>query len=94
MHALIDYVVRGLVDAPESVEIARSEEEGTVRFELTVAPGDLGKVIGRDGRTVHALRTLVSTAAQAQGKKASLELVDARKEGASQPTAATPPEAS
>ena len=94
MQALIDYVVRGLVDAPESVEIARSEEQGTVRFELTVAPGDLGKVIGRDGRTVHALRTLVSTAAQAQGKKASLELVDARKDGASQSPTATPPEAS
>lgn len=94
MQALIDYVVRGLVDAPENVEIARSEEEGMVRFELTVAPGDLGKVIGRDGRTVHALRTLVSTAAQAQGKKASLELVDARKDGASQSPAATAPEAS
>ncbi|MCI0569681.1 MAG: KH domain-containing protein [Myxococcaceae bacterium] len=89
MEGLILYIARGLVDAPEQVEVKASDAEGVRLFELKVAPGDVGKVIGRDGRTVNALRTLLSAAAQKQGVKARLELLDDRRN----PPAATPPSA-
>ena len=56
-----------------------SELEGGKIYELKVAPEDVGKVIGRDGRTVNALRTLVATVAQRTGEKARLEILDDRR---------------
>lgn len=85
MEALVLYIVRGLVDAPDRVEVLQSGSGDQLLFELKVAPDDVGKVIGRDGRTVNALRVLLSAAAQQQGVKASLELIDARRAGASRP---------
>jgi predicted RNA-binding protein YlqC (UPF0109 family) len=87
VEGLILHVVRGLVDAPDRVEVKASDAEGARLFELKVAPEDVGKVIGRDGRTVNALRTLLSVAAQRQGVKARLELLDDRRSG---PTPAAP----
>ncbi|AKU91285.1 KH domain-containing protein [Vulgatibacter incomptus] len=75
MRELLEYVAKALVDEPELVEI--EEQEGaTTTLVLTVAPGDLGRVIGRQGRTAKALRTLISARAQTLGRKAALEIRD------------------
>lgn len=79
MEALIRYIARALVDRPEEVELRASEVDGAKLFELKVAPEDVGKVIGRDGRTVNAIRTLLSAAAQREGSRVRLEIVDDRR---------------
>lgn len=79
MKQLVEYLARALVDQPEAVEILVTPQDGAVLYEIKVAPGDVGKVIGRDGRTVNALRTVVQHAAQKKGEKARVEIVDDRK---------------
>ena len=81
MKGLIEYIARALVDQPDAVELKSSDSEGGVLYELKVAPDDVGKVIGRDGRTVNALRTVVAAAAQKKGEKARLEILDDRRNG-------------
>ena len=80
-------LARGLVDHPDQVELRSQPADGGTLFELKVAPEDVGKVIGRDGRTVNAIRTLLSVAAQRRGVKARLEVLDDRRA----PAAAAPP---
>ena len=87
MESLITYIAQQLVDKPEQVELKVSEAEGGKTFELKVAPEDVGKVIGRDGRTINALRTLLSVTAQRKGVKARLEILDDRR----QPQGPPPP---
>ncbi len=79
MEELLTYLARALVDQPDQVSLRASEAEGARLYELKVAPEDIGKVIGRDGRTVNALRTLIGAAAQKQGQKVRLEIVDDRR---------------
>ncbi len=79
MKGLIEYIVRALVDQPGAVELKSSDAEGGVLYELKVEPDDVGKVIGRDGRTVNALRTVVAAAALKKGEKARLEILDDRR---------------
>ncbi|MBL8912631.1 MAG: KH domain-containing protein [Archangium sp.] len=83
MKQLVELLARALVDQPEAVEIkvTPTPQDGSVLYELKVAPGDIGKVIGRDGRTVNALRTVLQHAAQKKGEKARLEIVDDRRNG-------------
>ena len=81
MKGLIEYIARALVDQPEAVELKSSGADGGVLYELKVAPDDVGKVIGRDGRTVNALRTVVAAAALKKGEKARLEILDDRRNG-------------
>lgn len=69
-------VARALTDRPDAVTVTEAEHRGTTVVELFVAPGDLGKVIGRQGRTAAALRTLVAAAAEREGRKATLEIRD------------------
>ena len=83
MEPLILYLVRALVDHPDQVSLRASEAEGARLYELKVSPEDVGKVIGRDGRTVGALRTLIGAAAQKQGQKVRLEILDDRRAPAS-----------
>lgn len=90
MEQLIIYLARALVDSPDQVSLRASDVEGARLYELKVAPDDVGKVIGRDGRTVGALRTLLGAAAQKQGQKVRLEIQDDRRQQA--PTPATAPE--
>jgi len=93
VDALITYIVQQLVDRPDQVELKVSEAEGGKSFELKVAPEDVGKVIGRDGRTINALRTLLAVTAQRKGLKARLEILDDRRQaqGAPAPAQAVPP---
>ena len=66
-----------LVDEPEEVSVeAFEEEDGTLILELTVAAGDVGKVIGRQGRTINALRTLLKAGSQGDGRRVFVDVVD------------------
>ncbi|HAL92069.1 MAG TPA: RNA-binding protein [Verrucomicrobia bacterium] len=76
MKELIEYVVKTLVDHPEDIRIAEIEGERTIVFELRCHPEDVGKVIGKSGKTVGAIRTLLSTVAARQNKRAMLEVVE------------------
>jgi predicted RNA-binding protein YlqC (UPF0109 family) len=74
---LLEYLAEGLVDEPEEVSVERFEEDdGTVVLELCVADGDYGKVIGRGGRTAHALRTVVKASATGAGRRVLVDIVD------------------
>jgi uncharacterized protein len=76
LRAVIEVVVRALVDKPDSVRVTESERRGMTVLELTTAPNDMGKIIGRQGRTAQALRTLVAVTAEKHGKKAQLDIRD------------------
>jgi uncharacterized protein len=76
MNALIEYVVRSLVDEPDQVIVDEIEQRHATRFELRVAQDDLGKVIGRQGRTARALRTLLDAAGAKSRRKYFLDIVD------------------
>jgi hypothetical protein len=76
MQELIEYVVKTLVDHPEDVRISAIEGERTIVFELRCHPEDVGKVIGKSGKTVGAIRTLLSTVAARQNRRAMLEVVE------------------
>jgi len=73
---LLEYLAEGLVDDPEQVSVERFDEpDGTIVLELAVGPDDYGKIIGRGGRTAHALRTVV-TAAAGDGGRVVVDIVD------------------
>lgn len=77
MKDFVEFVVKKLVDHPEEVKVVQVDSEKTVILELSVKEGDLGKVIGKKGRTARALRTLLSAAAAKQGqKRALLEIIE------------------
>jgi uncharacterized protein len=74
---LLEYLAEGLVDDPDGVSVEQFEQDdGTLVLELCVAEGDYGKVIGRGGRTAHALRTVVKAAATSEGARVLLDIVD------------------
>jgi uncharacterized protein len=74
---LLEYLAEGLVDEPEDVSVEQFEEDdGTIVLELCVADDDYGKVIGRGGRTAHALRTVVKAAATSAGRRVLVDIVD------------------
>ena len=73
---LLEHVTRALVDAPDQVSVEAIEEDGETVLELTVAESDLGKVIGKSGRTARALRTLLSAAGVKTGKRFALEILE------------------
>ena len=76
LRALIDYLARGLVDHPEEVEVEEVEETDALVFELKVAEEDLGKVIGKQGRTAKALRTILSAASAKTRRRVILEILE------------------
>lgn len=75
MKELIEYISKSLVDDPEQVRIKQIQGAQSAIFELSVAPGDTGKIIGRQGRIINAMRILVRVAAAKKGKHAVLEVV-------------------
>lgn len=76
LKGIVETIARALADEPNAVRVSESERRGTTVVELQVAPGDLGRIIGRQGRTAAAVRTLLSAAAEGDGKKASLDIRD------------------
>lgn len=76
MKELLLYMAKNLVDNPDSVSVTETrDDEGTV-LELRVAEGDMGKVIGRQGRIAKEIRTIIKTVAQRTGEKVTVEIVD------------------
>ncbi len=76
MKELITYIAKALVDHPEAVEVSEVEGEQTSVIELKVAKDDLGKVIGKQGRTARAIRTILSAASTKIRKRAVLEILE------------------
>ena len=77
MKELLLYMAKSLVDDPERVEVREIEsEDGGTTLELRVAPEDMGKLIGRQGRIAKEIRTIMKSVAQRNGKKVSVEIVD------------------
>ncbi|KPJ50135.1 RNA-binding protein [candidate division TA06 bacterium DG_26] len=76
MRELIEYIAKSLVDRPDSVDVKEVEGEKTVVYELRVGTGDLGKVIGKEGRTAKAIRTIVTAASMKKGKRGVLEILE------------------
>jgi predicted RNA-binding protein YlqC (UPF0109 family) len=74
---VLDYIARNLVDNPDDVQItSREDDDGSIMHELRVHPDDMGKVIGKRGRTAKAIRTMVKAAATREGVNASVEIVE------------------
>ena len=76
MKELLLYMAKNLVDDPEAVTVNESSDEDGTVLELRVASGDMGKVIGRQGRIAKEIRTIVKTVAQRSGEKVTVEIVD------------------
>ena len=76
MKELLLYIARSLVDHPDQVTVTEVENGDELTLELRVAPEDMGKVIGRQGRIAKEIRTLMRSVAQHQGTKVSVEIVD------------------
>jgi predicted RNA-binding protein YlqC (UPF0109 family) len=73
---VVGVLARALTDRPNDVRVVESQHTGTTLVELYLAPGEMGKVIGKQGRTASALRTLAATAGEKEGKTVTLEFRD------------------
>jgi predicted RNA-binding protein YlqC (UPF0109 family) len=76
MQAFLEYVVKGLVQKPEVVTITPVEREGTTVYELRLDPQDVGKIIGRQGMTINAIRSLLLAGSARKGQRCTLEIVE------------------
>ncbi len=76
LKELIEYIAKTLVDNPDQVKVSEIEGEKTSVIELSVAKDDLGKVIGKQGRTARAMRTILSAASTKARKRAVLEIIE------------------
>ncbi len=76
MKELIEHIAKALVDNPDKVEVKEIAAERTVVFELKVGEGDIGKIIGKQGKTVQAIRAIVTAASMKKGKRAFLEIFE------------------
>jgi len=76
IDTLIEKIAKGLVDEPDEVNVQVVDEERETVYELAVAPDDLGRVIGRQGRTANAIRTLAIAAAKKHGERIQVEILD------------------
>jgi predicted RNA-binding protein YlqC (UPF0109 family) len=76
VRAVVEVLARALTDRPDEVHVTESQHRGTTLIELFVGAGELGRVIGKQGRTAAALRTLASSAGEKEGKTVTLEIRD------------------
>jgi predicted RNA-binding protein YlqC (UPF0109 family) len=74
--AVVEAIAKGLADKPDSVRVSERESRGQLFIDLTMAPGDMGRVIGRQGRTAQAVRALANAAAEMDGQKVSVDFRD------------------
>ena len=82
MQAFLEQVVKGLVDHPDAVNITEVEQERTTVYELRLDPSDVGRVIGRSGRTVNAIRTLLQAGSAKAGKFTRLDIIEEKEDSA------------
>jgi predicted RNA-binding protein YlqC (UPF0109 family) len=75
MKELVEYIAKALVDFPEQVDVKQVEGERSIILELRVAPEDMGKVIGKQGRIAKAIRTVVNAAAIKENKRVMVEII-------------------
>ncbi len=75
MKELVEIIAKSLVDNPDQVTVQEREEDSLIVFELRVAPEDMGKVIGKQGRIAKALRTVIKAAAVCENKQATVEII-------------------
>lgn len=73
---LLEFLARALVDSPDQVKVDEFDSDGTLVLELSVAEPDLGKVIGKQGRTANALRTIIRASGVKRGQHATVEIID------------------
>jgi len=78
VREVVEVMACALTDRPDAVKVTESQHQQVTLIELFVAPGDLGKLIGRQGRTAAALRTLASSAGEREGKQVTLEIREGR----------------
>jgi len=76
MKTLVELIAKSLVDTPEEVVVSEIDGERTIVFELRVATNDIGKVIGKQGNTARAIRTILSAAGSKLGKRCVLEILE------------------
>ena len=76
LKAIVETIAKALADDPDAVRVGQSERRGMTVIELQVASGDLGRVIGRQGRTAAAVRTVLAAAGEARGVRATLDIRD------------------
>jgi predicted RNA-binding protein YlqC (UPF0109 family) len=75
MRELVEYIAQALVTQPDQVRVTEVDDNGVLVFQLQVAPEDMGKVIGRQGRVANAIRSLLKVASVRQGQRAVLEIL-------------------
>ena len=76
MKELVEVIAKALVDSPSEVVVKETEDDSTINVELRVAPGDMGKVIGKQGRIAKSLRSVVKAAASRENARADVEITD------------------
>jgi hypothetical protein len=79
MQEFLEYVVKGLVQHPDAVSVTPVQRENLTVYELRVHPQDVGKIIGRQGVTINAIRSLLLAGSAKQGRRCSLEIVEDKK---------------
>ena len=75
MKNVLETIIKSLVDSPEAIEIKEVENEKTIVFEVKVAEGDMGKIIGRQGKIAQSIRTVMRTVANRKDKKVTVEFI-------------------
>lgn len=81
MQGFLEFAVKGLVEHPEEVTVTPVEHQGTTVYELRMNPGDVGRVIGKQGKTIHTLRGLLQAGSAKKGMRCSLEIVEDKPAG-------------
>ena len=76
MQAFLEFVVKGLVDRPDAVTVTPVERNGLTVYELRLHPTDVGKIIGRQGATIQAIRSLLQVGSAKKGQRCAMEIVE------------------
>ncbi len=76
MKKALEYIISQIVDEPEKVEVSEQEDQGMINFSITVAPTDMGKIIGKNGKVIRAIRNVIKIAAIKQNKKINIALTE------------------
>ena len=78
MQAFLEFVVKGLVEHPDEVTVTPVERNGLTIYELRLNPGDVGRIIGRQGMTINAIRSLLTAGSARKGLRCTLEIIEDR----------------